>query len=109
MPGFLAFGWHDGIAADLGRLVPSLYARMARCAGLDIITWTFERTDTTDGAKGDWYTAAILDDGSIEELVNRPGDGYEVPVALASKVGVLGVFSDLPAAVTYYADCMGLR
>ena len=105
MSGFLSFGWHDGIAADLGRLVPSLCARMVRCAGLDM----FKRTDTTDGSMGDWYYAAILDDGSIEEVVNRPGDGYEVPVAPASKVGVLGVFSDWSAMVTYYANCMGLR
>jgi glycerophosphoryl diester phosphodiesterase len=29
--------------------------------------------------------------------------------ALAQDVGVLGVFSDWAAAVTYYANCMGLR
>lgn len=94
---------------DRGRLVPSLYARMAKCAGLDIITWTFERTDTTDGAMGDWYYGAILDHGSIEEVVNKPGDKYKVLDALATEVGVLGVFSDWPATVTYYANCMGLR
>ena len=27
---------------------------------------------------------------------------------LAREVGVLGVFSDWPATVTYYANCMGL-
>jgi glycerophosphoryl diester phosphodiesterase len=27
---------------------------------------------------------------------------------LASQVGVIGVFSDWPGTVTYYASCMGL-
>ena len=29
--------------------------------------------------------------------------------ALAQEVGVLGVFSDWPATVSYYASCMGLE
>jgi glycerophosphoryl diester phosphodiesterase len=28
---------------------------------------------------------------------------------LARKVGILGIFSDWPATVTYYANCMGLK
>ena len=27
---------------------------------------------------------------------------------LARQVGIIGIFSDWPAAVTYYANCMGL-
>lgn len=27
---------------------------------------------------------------------------------LAKDVGILGIFSDWPATVTYYANCMGL-
>jgi glycerophosphoryl diester phosphodiesterase len=29
--------------------------------------------------------------------------------ALAKQVGILGIFSDRPATVTYYANCMGLE
>jgi glycerophosphoryl diester phosphodiesterase len=29
--------------------------------------------------------------------------------ALAQQVGVKGIFSDWPATVTYYANCMGLK
>ena len=29
--------------------------------------------------------------------------------ALARKVGILRIFSDWPATVTYYANCMGLH
>jgi glycerophosphoryl diester phosphodiesterase len=28
---------------------------------------------------------------------------------LAREVGVLGIFSDWPAALTYYANCMGVN
>ena len=28
---------------------------------------------------------------------------------LASEVGIIGIFSDWPATVTYYASCMGLK
>ena len=28
---------------------------------------------------------------------------------LAQEVGVLGVFSDWPATVTFYANCMGIK
>jgi glycerophosphoryl diester phosphodiesterase len=28
---------------------------------------------------------------------------------LAQQVGVKGIFSDWPATVTYYANCMGLK
>jgi glycerophosphoryl diester phosphodiesterase len=34
---------------------------------------------------------------------------YEYIDALAQDVGVEGIFSDWPATVTYYANCMGLK
>ena len=42
-------------------------------------------------------------------VIDNDGDEYKVIDALARKVGVLGIFSDWPAVVTYYANCMGLR
>ena len=33
---------------------------------------------------------------------------YQALDALAQDVGVIGVFSDWPATVSYYASCMGL-
>ncbi|MBT0963687.1 glycerophosphodiester phosphodiesterase family protein [Denitromonas iodatirespirans] len=81
------------------RIVPSAYARAARAAGLDIITWTLERSGTlTDG--GGWYYQ------SITGAIDGPGDTYRLLDVLARKVGVIGVFSDWPATVTYYANCM---
>ena len=87
---------------DNGRVKPSKYAKAARRAGLDIITWTFERSNLTDGG-GDWYHQ------TTQGAVEKPGDRYKTLDVLAKKVGVLGVFTDWPASVTYYANCMGLR
>ena len=33
---------------------------------------------------------------------------YKALDVLATQVGILGIFSDWPATVTYYANCMGL-
>ncbi|MCP4378171.1 MAG: glycerophosphodiester phosphodiesterase [bacterium] len=86
-----------------GVIVPSVYTEHAKTAGLEIITWTFERSDFRDGGDGDWYyrtTGTALD---------NEGDKMEVLDVLAQEVGVLGIFSDWPATVSYYASCKGLK
>jgi glycerophosphoryl diester phosphodiesterase len=84
------------------RIVPSAYAHNARLAGLDIITWTIERSGLLlDG--GGWYYQ------SVTPAINNSGDMFTALDVLAQDVGVLGVFSDWPATVTYYANCKGLR
>ena len=81
-------------------IVPSDYAVAAKAAGLDIITWTLERSGTlVDG--GGWYYQSITD------ATTGPGDTYRLLDVLARDVGILGIFSDWPATVTYYANCMG--
>ena len=40
---------------------------------------------------------------------DRDDDLYKVIDVLARDVGILGVFSDWAAPVTFYANCMGLR
>jgi glycerophosphoryl diester phosphodiesterase len=83
-----------------GEIVPSEYARNARAAGLDIIAWTAERDGPLkDG--GGWYHQ------SISQAIDNDGDTMKVLDVLAKDVGVIGVFSDWPATVTYYANCMG--
>ena len=85
---------------DNGAIEPSMYARRARSAGLDIIAWTLERSGTlTDG--GDWYYQTITN------AINNSGDTYTALDVLARQVGIIGIFSDWPATVTYYANCMG--
>jgi glycerophosphoryl diester phosphodiesterase len=86
-----------------GDIVPSVHARNARRAGLDIITWTLERSGIlADGNNGFYYQ-------TIDAAISREGDVMRVLDVLAKDVGVLGVFSDWPATVSYYASCMGLR
>jgi len=83
-----------------GRIVPSAYARHARAAGLDIITWSFEREGPLPPGGGYYFQ-------SIAPALKREGDVLVALDVLARDVGVVGVFSDWPGTVTYYASCMG--
>ncbi len=88
------------------KIVPSDYARDIQRAGLAIITWTFERSDLRHGAgSAGWYYQ--FDPESV--AVKKDSDMYEVLDVLARQVRVRGIFSDWPASVTYYANCMGLK
>ena len=89
------------ITLEDGEIVPSAYAREAKAAGLNIITWTLERSGPLKNGGG-WYFRTVTD------AIDGDGDVYEVLDVLAQDVGVKGVFSDWPATVTYYANCMGL-
>lgn len=86
-----------------GNLLPSQYARDARAAGLDIITWTLERSGIlADGGNGFYFQ-------TFDSAIKREGDVYRVLDVLAEQVGVLGVFSDWPATTSFYANCTGQR
>src|SRR5688572_18698413 len=87
-------------------LVPSQYALDIKAAGLDIITWSFERADLRRGAAFGGFYAAYDPTGLV---VKKDSDMYLTLDALAQDVKVLGVFSDWPATVSYYASCMGLQ
>jgi glycerophosphoryl diester phosphodiesterase len=86
-----------------GNLLPSKYARDAKAAGLDIITWTLERSGIlADGDNGFYYQ-------TFDSAIQREGDMLRVLDVLARQVGILGIFSDWPATVTFYANCAGLK
>jgi glycerophosphoryl diester phosphodiesterase len=87
-------------------IVPSQYALDIRSVGLDIITWTFERTDLRKGAAGVGGYYAFDPTGAA---VKTDSDMYKALDVLAREVRILGIFSDWPATVTYYANCMGLK
>ena len=72
-----------------GELALSDYARFAKSVGLRIMTWTFEsyRVNTA------LYS-------------QTPGRMLEVLDFLSEEVGVIGIFSDWPGTVTYYANCI---
>ncbi len=89
------------VTLDGGEVVPSAYAKAATAAGLDIITWTLERSGPLS-ERGGWYYQSITD------ATDNDGDMLTLLDVLAKDVGILGIFSDWPATVTYYANCMGL-
>src|SRR5690606_4051926 len=88
-----------------GRVAPSDFAVMAKQAGLQIISWSLERSGPLypSGAEqkgGGWYYQ------SIAELTRSDAVTLELLHVLAQDVGVIGVFSDWPATTTFYANCM---
>lgn len=94
-----------------GKIVPSQYALNAKAANLDIITWTLERSGriveevlpTKGTPSPDFYYQTTLD------ALENDGDILVTLDVLAKQVGILGIFSDWAATVTYYANCMGLK
>src|SRR5216110_2798670 len=99
------------LAVDNGKIVPSQYTRDAKAAGLDIITWTLERSGrivedvlpTKGTASPSFYFQTTLD------ALRNDGDLMTTLDVLAKQVGILGIFSDWSGTVSYYASCMGLK
>lgn len=84
------------------KIIPSAYANAAKAAELNIIAWSLERSGLLANGGG-WYYQSITD------AINNEADVLILLDVLAKDVGVVGVFSDWPATVTYYANCMGIE
>lgn len=93
------------ITADnaTGQIIPSSYATTANEVGLEIITWSFERSGPLEVDGGGYYYE------SVANLINNDGDEYTVIDVVAQQVGATKIFADWAATVTYYANCMGLK
>ena len=86
-----------------GEIVPSGYAKRARKSGLEIISWTTERSgrvrEEIIPAEGAFYYdttyTALGNDGDILRQID----------VLVQEVGIFGLFSDWPATTTFYANC----
>jgi glycerophosphoryl diester phosphodiesterase len=98
-PALLAVDANDNI-------VPSQYARDIKRLGFKIITWTFERSDLRQGASKAGFYYYFDPQG---RAIKKDSDMYKALDALAKQVEIVGIFSDWPATVTYYANCMGLK
>ena len=99
--------WAPAMAALLdldaeGRIVPSRAAREARAAGLELVTWTLERSGNLAAPNNGFYYR------TIDASVTREGDVMRVMDVLARDVGVRAIFSDWPATASFYAGCMGM-
>lgn len=94
-----------------GQIAPSQYALDAKAADLDIITWTIERSGrivqevrpTKGTPSPSFYYQTTLD------ALHNDGDLLVTLDVLAKQVGILGIFSDWSATVSFYANCMGLK
>ena len=91
-----------------GEIVPSVYAQRAGQAGLDIISWTTERSgriveEVLDGRGSRFYYQTTLD------ALESDGDILRTIDVLAQEVGIIGLFSDWPATTTFYANCRKVR
>ncbi|CAN0208580.1 unnamed protein product [Discosporangium mesarthrocarpum] len=84
---------------DTGSIVPSEFTKTVHMYGLELITWTLERSSPlADGRDYHYQTVApaIAKDADMLTLLN----------VLAKDVKAMGVFSDWPATTTYYANCV---
>lgn len=100
------------LEAEDGKIVSSRYAKAAKVAGLNIITWTLERDGPLTNGGGFYFQTLNGQNPNPvdpDNLVNNDGDMLNVLHVLAKDVGILGIFSDWPATVTYYANCMNLE
>ena len=84
---------------DGSGFAPSDYAKAAKAADMNIITWTLERSGPL-GRGGGWYYR------TVKSNVNNDGDMLEVLHVLNTRVGIEGIFSDWPATATFYANCI---
>ena len=99
------------LSVQNGKIVPSQYAKNAKSAKLDIITWTLERSGrigeevlpTKGTAAPSYYYQTIVD------ALSNDGDIMVALDVLARQVGILGIFSDWSGTVSYYASCMRLH
>ena len=80
------------------KIVPSQYAIDAKAAGLELIAWSLERSGPLKEGGGYYYQ-------SIADVIDNDGDMMTVVDVLAQDVGVMAIFSDWPATVSYYASC----
>ena len=86
------------LGVEEGEVVPSIYAREAKNAGLDLIGWTTERSGSLGDGGGFYYS-------TVQDVISNDGDILTVVDVLAQQVGVIGIFSDWPATTTFYANC----
>ncbi len=99
-----SFPWLLKVNNQTNELEESDYSINAKKAGLKIITWSLERSGPMAVASStkDYYYTGLWHYATFDGRI------YDVVHALASKVKVIGIFSDWPATVAYYSNCMGL-
>jgi glycerophosphoryl diester phosphodiesterase len=85
-----------------GAIVPSPSARDARAAGLELVTWSLERSGTLRAGQNGWYYQ------TVDAALRKDSDVLHVLDVLVRQAHVRAVFSDWPATTTFFANCTGL-
>ena len=91
------------LTVENGEIAPSQYAQNVLDAGLEIISWTTERSGRVQEeiiANG----GAFYYDTTVDALATD-GDILRQIDVLVQDVGIFGLFSDWPATTTFYANC----
>jgi len=94
------------LAVQGSRIVPSVVAKDLKAMGFDLISWSFERVDLRKGAAG---VGSYYDFDPTGAAIKKDSDMYKALDVLAKDVKLIGMFSDWPGTVSYYASCMGLK
>ncbi|SPO07571.1 related to glycerophosphoryl diester phosphodiesterase family protein [Cephalotrichum gorgonifer] len=89
------------VADNNGTIVASEYAKKAKELGFGIVAWSAERSGPISAASTYYYS-------TVKDIMNNDGDYFNLFHVLAQEVGIIGLFSDWSAPVTYYANCFGL-
>jgi glycerophosphoryl diester phosphodiesterase len=77
----------------------SNYAAAAREMGFTLVGWSFERDGPLQNGGGGYHQGLYP---------TNDGFDYEYLDFMVQQVGIVGLFSDWPASVTFYANCMGI-
>ncbi len=84
-------------------IIPSLYADALKKHHFKIITWSLEREEISTKKRNIWYYQ------SIKDGVRKNADILKILYVLDKELGVVGVFSDWPATVTFYKNCIDAK
>jgi len=97
-----------------GEIIPSRYAHEAKKMGLQVITWTLDR-DPSPQQGNNWHFQTLNGMNPLPSsmpaasVIHTESDNYVVLHVLAEDIGIQGIFSDWPATVSFYANCMGFK
>jgi len=83
------------------KLVPTLYAKVAKELGLGIVAWTLERSDALSKGGG-WYYS------TLSQVLRTDSDVIKVLDVLYEDVGITAIWTDWPSVATFYANCKGI-
>ncbi|MEC7242559.1 MAG: glycerophosphodiester phosphodiesterase family protein [Myxococcota bacterium] len=89
--------WMLATATD-SQFQPTAYGKAARAAGLNLVTWTLERSGQPS-LKEDWYYFGL------GPAMHSEGQVFALLDMLDRELDVVGVFSDWPATTTFFANC----